>query len=252
MVRIGAWCAVVGWLLVLTACAAPGSDPVPETRTTLIGAYVGDPALLPMAVSLVVAEPEAGPMAVPAGAPTAPGPSQVVELVPGYHALATTILPESGAFELDLPFASELPDALRVPAPDVPVGALPAGCTVQASSATVRVTPFEMASPIGATLVYGFTPAGPRILALTPSVVNWADPALDTFTLLQWVHADGPAAFVSVGTCSSASLDYVVDLELARGWNRVGLRFDVLGGGRSARTIAIDDGALVFVSPFAN
>ncbi|MDF1523779.1 MAG: hypothetical protein P1P87_13305 [Trueperaceae bacterium] len=251
MGRIGAWCAVVGSLLALTACGVPGTDPAPETRTTLSGAYVGDPALLPMAVSLVVVEPEAGPTAVPAGAPPALGTSQVIELAPGRYALATAILPENGAFELDLPFASELPDALRVPAPDAPAGVLPAGCTVQASSATVSVTPFEVTTPLGANLVYGFTPAGPRILALTPSVVNWADPALDTFTLLQWVHADGPVTFVSVGTCSTASLDYVVDLELARGWNRAGRRFDVLGGGRSARTIAIDDGALVFVSPFA-
>jgi hypothetical protein len=243
MVRIGAWCAFVGALLTLTACAAPGSDPAPEARTTFTGAYVGDPALLPMAVSLVVIEPDA--------AATALGPSQVVELAPGYHALATTILPGSGAFELDLPFAGELPDVLRVPAPNAPAGVLPAGCTVQASSATVRVTPFELASPIGANLVYGFTSAGPRILALTPSPVNWADPGLTTFTLLAWVHADGPVAFASSGTCSTAAIDLVVDLELVRGWNRVGLRFDVLGGGRSARTVAIDDGTFVYVSPFA-
>jgi hypothetical protein len=243
MVRIGAWCAVVGSLLVLTACATPGSDPVPETRTTLTGAYVGDPSLLPMAVSLLVEEPEAAPMAL--------GPSQVVELLPGLHALATTVLPSNGAFELSLPFADELPDVLRVPAPDAPAAALPAGCTLQASSATVQVTPFEVTSPMGANLVYGFTPTGPRPLALTPSVVNWSDPGLNTFTLLMWVHADGPVAYATTGTCSTAAIDLVVDLELARGWNRVGLRYDVLGGGRSARTIAIDDGSFVYVSPLA-
>ena len=193
MARCGSACALV-LLIALTACAAPGSGPAPEARTTLTGTYFGAPTLLPMAVSLVVIEPAA--------------------------------------------------------APDAPAGTPPAGCTVQASSATVRVTPFEVASPIGANLVYGFTPTGLRLLALTPNVVNWADPGLDTFTLLAWVHADGPVAFTSTGTCSTASLDFAVDLELAPGWNRVGVRYDVLGGGRSARTVAIDDGALVVVGPF--
>ena len=239
MVRLGPWCALA-LLLTLSACAAPGSGPAPEPRTTLTGAYVGDPALLPMAVSLVVSEPAAAPMAL--------APAQVVELAPGIHALATTLVSEGGAFELDLPPAAELPDGLRVPAPEAPIGTLPAGCTVQASSATVRVTPFEVVRPIGANLVFGFTPVGPRALALTPSLVDWSDPGLATVTLLMWVHADGPVAFVSTGTCSTASLDYLVALPLARGWNRVGLRIDVLGGGRSARTVAIDDGTVVFVS----
>lgn len=242
MVRVGPW-RVLALLLTLSACAAPGSGPAPEGRTTLSGAYVGDPALLPMAVSLTVREPDVPPLAL--------APSQVIELAPGVHALATTVLPESGAFELDLPLATQLPDALRVPAPDAPTGVLPPGCSVQASSTTVRVTPIEVASPIGANLVYGFSPVGPRLLALTPSVVDWADPGLATFTLLAWVHADGPVAFASSGTCSTASLDFVVDLALERGWNRVGLRIDVLGGGRTARTVAIDEGAVVFVSPFA-
>ena len=237
MVRFGPWCALA-LLLTLSACAAPGSGPAPAGRTTVSGVYVGDPTLLPMAVSLIVAEPDAAPLALT--------PAQVVELAPGLHVLATTVLPASGALQLDLPFADELPDAVRVPAPGVLGGDLPDGCTVQASSATVRVTPVEMATPLGNFV--GFTPLGPRALALTPSLVNWADPGLDTLTLLTWVHADGPVAFTSAGTCSTATLDVVVDLELARGWNRVGFRIDVLGGGRSARTLANDDGELVFVS----
>jgi len=58
-------------------------------------------------------------------------------------------------------------------------------------------------------------------------------------------------AFTSSGTCRTTAFDFVVDLALKSGWNRVGLRFDVLGGGRSARTVAIDDGATIFVSSFA-
>lgn len=237
MVRFRPFGAIV-LLFAITACAAPGSGPAPEPRTTLSGVYVGDPALLPMAVSLIVSEPAAASLAL--------APTQVVELAPGLHALATTVLPASGALQLDLPFADELPDAVRVPAPGVLGGELPDGCTVQASSATVRVTPVEMATPLGNFV--GFTPLGPRALALTPSLVNWADPGLDTLTLLTWVHADGPVAFTSTGTCSTATLDVVVDLELVRGWNRVGLRIDALGGGRSARTLANDEGELLFVS----
>ncbi len=242
MVRVVPWCALV-LLLTITACAEPASGPAPEERTTLSGAYVGDPTLLPMAVSLTVRVPNVPPLAS--------APSQVIEVGPGVYALATTVLPESGAFELDLPLASELPEALRVPAPDATVGVLPPGCSVQASSTTVRMTPIEVASPVGTNVVYGFSSVGPRLLALSPSVVDWADPGLATFTLLSWVHADGPVTFASSGTCSTTSLDYVVDLALERGWNRVGLRSDVLGGGRTARTVAIDDGAVVFVSSFA-
>lgn len=225
----------------LAACSAPVAGSAPEARTTLTGTYFGDPTLLPMAVSLLVAEPEAAPLA--------PMPAQVVEVAPGVHAIATTVVPESGAFLVDLPLASELPDVLRVPAPDAIVGALPAGCAVVASSATVRVTPFEIASSLGPNLVAGFTAAGPRILVLTPNTVNWADPGLDALTLLGWVHAEAPVSFATSGTCADASLELVVDLDLERGWNRIGMRIEGLGGGLRRVSIALDDGSLLVLGP---
>lgn len=225
----------------LAACSAPGAGPAPEARTTLTGTYFGDPSLLPMAVSLLVAEPGVATWALAS--------AQVVELVPGVHAIATTVVPASGAFTVDLPFASELPDVLRVPAPDAIGGELPAGCTIAVSNATVRVTPFEIASTLGPNLVGGFTDAGPRALILTPTPVNWADPGLDTLTLLGWVHADAPVSFATSGTCADASLDLVVDLDLERGWNRIGMRIDGLGGGLRRVTIAIDDGELLVIGP---
>lgn len=225
----------------LAACSAPAAGSAPEARTTLTGTYFGDPTLLPMAVSLLVAEPEAGPAAL--------APSQVVELTPGVHAIATTVVPQSGAVVIDLPLASELPDVLRVPAPNAVVGALPAGCTVAASSATVRVTPFEIASTFGPNLVGGFTAAGPRILLLTPTPVNWADPGLDALTLLGWVHAEAPVSFATSGTCADASLDLTVDLDLERGWNRIGMRIDGLSGGPRRVAIALDDGSLLVLGP---
>ncbi len=242
MVRVGRSCALV-LLLTITACAAPAVGQAPEPRTTVSAVYVGDPALLPMAVTLIAAESGAAPMALV--------PAQVVELTPGIHALATTLLPATGVLELDLPFSTELPDELRVAAPDALDGPLPAGCAVAASNATARVTPFEPMSVLGPSFVYGFTIVGPGLLALTPGPVNWADPGLSSFTLLGWVHADAPVSFASSGTCSDADVDLLVDLSLVRGWNRVGVRIDVLGGGRTARTIALDEGVIVLVSPFA-
>lgn len=242
-------------LLALGGCGAPTTpptngdgDPTPQRVAGTATAFDGATPVSVGVIMSVLREPLGPPdddlgLLEPARASW-----PIVDLGSGIFAGAFVPLEADGSFELSLPLAEEVPEALYRSA-DAFVQRVERidGCTLVASDPAARATgtygfldvliddPDEVFRLFFITtnlIALGTDGMLVGIVSVDPWIVvdpAGADPEPVVAGTVTWVHADRAFDAVSAGTCSADGVTLDVDVRLDEGWNQI--TWQLLEGG---------------------
>lgn len=180
-------------------------------------------------------------------------PASFTEVMEGLYFGPVGSIGADGSVDLVMPSTEDVPAAIMLTAETFTsvIDAL-ADCDLTASDPTVAVSRVEPSTPLGNPGVAAMSLSGAR-----PTIVTDEPLDPDTFTELElmatghptWVYAEEAVSVEAAGLgCTSGSVDMVIDLDLAAGWNQVTWDFGLDGATVNSVTLRNSDGEPVYIT----